>query len=215
VSRFDLIVFDMDGVLTDSSAGHARAYSDLWSRLGISGPSYSAIMGRATAEAIAEQTRHLDPTAEQIAEWTRFKQERAREYLADGPVTFPDTIEVLEALAAGGFALAVGTSASRDTAHLLLERAGILPLVRTVVTRDDVRHGKPAPDTFVLAVTRSGDDPRRTLVVEDSLAGLEAADAAGAWSAAVRTKCEFSGERFLGNYPDLRALLPALGMETA
>jgi len=206
MARFSLIIFDMDGVLADSSPCHARAYQDLWKEVGVEGPRYDSIMGRPTGEVIREITRDLAPTTEQEEQWIRFKQERARVYLQKETVTFPDTREVLEKLTASGTAIAVGTSASRETAELLLRQIGVLPLIPVLVTSDDVREGKPAPDTYLEALRRSGGDPDRTLVVEDSLSGLRAATAAGTWSAAVRNNLGFSGPRFLGNFPDLRSL---------
>jgi hypothetical protein len=53
-------------------------------------------MGRPTGEVIREITRDLAPTTEQVEQWVRFKQERARAYLQKETVTFPDTREVLE-----------------------------------------------------------------------------------------------------------------------
>jgi len=206
MARFSLIIFDMDGVLADSSPCHARAYQDLWKEIGVEGPGYDSIMGRPTGEVIREITRDLAPTTEQVEQWVRFKQERARAYLQKETVTFPDTREVLEKLTASGTAIAVGTSASRDTAELLLRQIGVLPLIPVLVTSDDVREGKPAPDTYLEALRRSGGVPDRTLVVEDSLSGLKAAAAAGTWSAAVRNNLGYSGPRFLGNFPDLRSL---------
>lgn len=206
MARFSLIIFDMDGVLADSSPCHARAYQDLWKEVGVEGPRYDSIMGRPTGEVIREITRDLAPTTEQEEQWIRFKQERARVYLQKETVTFPDTREVLEKLTASGTAIAVGTSASRETAELLLRQIGVLPLIPVLVTSDDVREGKPAPDTYLEALRRSGGDPDRTLVVEDSLSGLRAATAAGTWSAAVRNNLGYSSPRFLGNFPDLRSL---------
>jgi len=206
MARFSLIIFDMDGVLADSSPCHARAYQDLWKEVGVEGPAYDSIMGRPTGEVIREIIRDLRPTSEQVELWIRFKQERARAYLQKGTVTFPDTREVLERLTASGTAIAVGTSASRDTAELLLRQIGVLPLIPVLVTSDDVGEGKPAPDTYLEALRRSGGVPDRTLVVEDSLSGLRAATAAGTWSAAVRNNLPYSDPRFLGNFPDLRSL---------
>ena len=206
MARFSLIIFDMDGVLADSSPCHARAYQDLWKEIGVDGPRYESIMGRPTGEVIREFTRDLAPTTEQVEQWVRFKQERARAYLQKETVTFPDTREVLEKLTASGTAIAVGTSASRDTAELLLKQIGVLPLIPVLVTSDDVREGKPAPDTYLEALRLSGGVVDRTLVVEDSLSGLRAATAAGTWSAAVRNNLSYSGARYLGNFPDLRSL---------
>ena len=156
MARFSLIIFDMDGVLADSSPCHARAYQDLWKEIGVEGPRYDSIMGRPTGEVIREITTDLEPTPEQVDQWIRFKQERARAYLQKETVTFPDTRAVLEKLKASGTAIAVGTSASRDTAELLLRQIGVLPLIPVLVTSDDVREGKPAPDTYLEALRRSG-----------------------------------------------------------
>ena len=62
MARFSLIIFDMDGVLADSSPCHARAYQDLWKEIGVEGPRYDSIMGRPTGEVIREVTRDLAPT---------------------------------------------------------------------------------------------------------------------------------------------------------
>jgi HAD superfamily hydrolase (TIGR01509 family) len=60
-----------------------------------------------------------------------------------------------------------------------LETSGLAPLFRTVVTADDVVHGKPAPDMFLLAAKLLGLAPERCLVFEDAVLGLQAARAAG------------------------------------
>ena len=179
MARFSLIIFDMDGVLADSSPCHARAYQDLWKEVGVEGPRYDSIMGRPTGEVIREITRDLAPTTEQEEQWIRFKQERARVYLQKETVTFPDTREVLEKLTASGTAIAVGTSASRDTAELLLRQIGVLPLIPVLVTSDDVREGKPAPDTYLEACAALGVAPADALAIEDSPHGVSAAKAAG------------------------------------
>ena len=210
MSRFQLVIFDMDGVLTDSSPGHARAYQDLWRRIGIKGPAYDAIRGRPTGEVIAELTSALLPDREQLEEWVRFKQDQARRYLSEEPATFPDTVASLVALQKAGMRLAVGTSASRQTTELLLAQDGILSMLDVLVTSEDVSRGKPAPDTYQLALERTKVPASDALVVEDSVAGLQAAAATGAWTAAVRAQCQFAHPLFLGNYPDLRALLMAL-----
>ena len=72
------LIFDMDGVLVDTSAGHARAYQDLWERCGVTGPPYARIAGRPTREVVEHFTRELAPTPAAIEEWAAFKQQRAR-----------------------------------------------------------------------------------------------------------------------------------------
>ena len=209
-ARFSLIVFDMDGVLTDSSAGHARAFAELWSEIGVSSPpAYAEIMGRPTEPVVREFTSHLNPAEADIDRWVAFKQERARRYL-NAMESFPDALPTVAALHHEGVGLALGTGASRRTADQLLAHAGLAAFFPVVVTGDDVRLGKPAPETFTLAIERSGGKPDSTLVIEDSLAGLAAGLAAGAWAASVRTGEKVKHDRFIGAFPDLAALLPLI-----
>jgi HAD superfamily hydrolase (TIGR01509 family) len=60
-----------------------------------------------------------------------------------------------------------------------LELAGLAPLFKVVVTADDVVHGKPAPDMFLLAAQQMGVPPEKCLVFEDAEPGMRAAEAAG------------------------------------
>ena len=77
------LIFDMDGVLVIPAALHARAYQDLWERCGI-GARVQRHCRTAHARKWSEKcTRDLAPSASALAEWVAFKQERAREYLAD------------------------------------------------------------------------------------------------------------------------------------
>jgi HAD superfamily hydrolase (TIGR01509 family) len=206
VNELDLVVFDMDGVLTDSTPSHARAYQDLWTELGITGPAYEDISGWRTAEAVLAHTRQLRPTAAQLAQWTRFKQVRARAYLEEAPTVFPDVTPTLERLRRRGLRFAVGTGASRETANALLGRAGLLRWFTAIVTADDVARGKPAPDTFQAAVSAAGATAGRSLVIEDSTAGLVAGAAAGTRTASVRSGVRIDSPAFLGAFPDLETL---------
>lgn len=208
--RFDLVVFDMDGVLTDSTGCHARAFADLWGLAGISDPpSYAAIAGRRTDSVVREYTARLSPAASQVEAWTRFKQERAREYLQTS-AAFPDAVPVLRELTRLGYSLALGTGASKATARMLLAQSGLAPLLPVLVTADDVGEGKPDPETYVRAIALAGGTADRSLVVEDSAAGLLAGAGAGAATAAVRTGEVISDRRFLGTFPDLTSLLVVL-----
>jgi HAD superfamily hydrolase (TIGR01509 family) len=210
VARFSLIVFDMDGVLTDSSGGHARAYDDLWADIGLAHPPpYSQISGRPTEPVVRELTAELHPSEEDIRRWVEFKQVRAREYLGQLAI-FADALPVVSALAGEGFRLALGTSASRVTSRMLLQQAGLDRFFSVMVTGDDVKKGKPAPDTFAQAIEQSGATPPQSLVIEDSSAGIAAGLAAGAFVASVRTGERASHPRFLGAYDDLAALLPVI-----
>jgi sugar-phosphatase len=78
----------------------------------------------------------------------------------------------------------VVTSADVSLAQIRLAAAQISPAL--LVTIDDVRHGKPDPEGYLLAARKLGADPRRCLVVEDAEAGVAAGRAAGAVVAGLR-----------------------------
>ena len=75
--------------------------------------------------------------------------------------------------------VAVASGGTRDVVQSTLSKTGLAPLFPIVVTADDVEHGKPAPDMFLLAAKRMGVVPASCLVFEDGQPGIEAAEAAG------------------------------------
>lgn len=212
--RFDLVIFDLDGVLVASDAAHARAYDELWARLGIAGAPYREVAGRRTRDVVAEECARagVDPDLEASV---RFKQDRARALLMTEPVMFDDTPAALARFARAA-RLAVGTGASRETAELLLARVGARDAFERVVCADDVARGKPAPDVYAELLRGAGVAPERALVVEDSTAGVAAALAAGAHVALVRNVANVAlperEPRVLGAFADLAALADALGL---
>jgi HAD superfamily hydrolase (TIGR01509 family) len=92
----------------------------------------------------------------------------------------PGALELLDALAAAACPMAIVTSSSRRSADAHLGLAGIRSRFDTILTRDDVRRGKPSPDLYLLAAARLGVTPHTCVAVEDSNHGVTAAHAAGA-----------------------------------
>jgi HAD superfamily hydrolase (TIGR01509 family) len=207
------LVFDMDGVLVQTSGCHERAFLDLWRQCGIQGPPYSAIAGQSTREVVRQYTRPLAPSPQAVEEWIAFKQMRAREYIRTEPVVFDEVLPCLNACRRTGVGMAVATGASRSTTGILLQRAGIRDFFQFVLTSEDVRNGKPDPEIYQAAVARAGAAPGETMVVEDSLSGLEAAAAASTYVACVRSGLSIRSPFFFGAYGNLVDLTRAVGIE--
>jgi HAD superfamily hydrolase (TIGR01509 family) len=202
-------IFDMDGVLVDTCACHARAYRDLWDRCGVEGPPYAEIAGRPTAEVVAERLgSHPASRAELVA----FKQGSARRYLRSEAVVFEDVRPVLDALDRSGVGMCVATGASRETAEMLLAQADIVRYFRFVLTAEDACAGKPDPEIYRSAVERAAVRAEHALVVEDSASGLEAAVAAGVPVACVRSGLTVDSPFFRGVFPTLREWARSLGL---
>ena len=126
---------------------------------------------------------------------------------------FAGAVPLLQDLRARGWRLALATSTERPRMAARLANTGILELFDAAVTGDEVVHGKPAPDIFLLAARRVGVEPGRCWVVEDSLAGVEAGLAGGMRVAAVAGTFEAvelaAADRVVGDLAELGAWLAA------
>lgn len=167
----DAVLFDLDGVLIDSTSCIRRHWATWASQHGLD---ISEVMrvahGLRTIETMRLVAPHLDVEAEA-------ERHTVREIAdTDGVVAIEGALELLSALP--GDAWAVVTSGSAELATARLRRAG-LPVPAILVTADDVQRGKPAPDPYLLGAARLGLPVERCVAVEDAPAGLQSARAAG------------------------------------
>lgn len=209
----DLVIFDLDGVLVDSSRCHEIAYGRLWELCEVMAPDYSTIAGRRTVQVVEEYTVALSPSREQIEWWVNFKQSEARRLQANELSVFEDAVPVLRALYRHGRTLAIATGASQESAGLALSRLGFEEIFDAVVTGDDVENGKPNPEVILEIVHRTGIPVDRSLVIEDSIAGLFAALTAGAKAACVRTGLTVDHPHFVGSFSDLRSWMAGMRID--
>jgi len=171
------IVFDLDGVLVDSTAVVERAWRRWAGERGVPADDVLAIAhGRPSREVIAAFAPALDAEAEA----RRLDGWESGETLA----AMPGAAECVAVAQRGPWA--VVTSGGRELAPGRLRAAG-LPVPGVMVTADDVAHGKPDPEPYALAARRLGIPPGECLVVEDAPAGVTAAKRAGMRVLAVAT----------------------------
>ncbi len=175
------VIFDMDGVLVDSY----KAHQESWRRLGreagfeMSEAQFVATFGRTSREIIADFWPHLATTQAQVAAFDARKEELFRAILeADFPA-MDGAGELIDALHAAGYSLAIGSSGPPENVALVIQRLGRREKFAAVVTGMDVTRGKPDPQVFLLAAERLGLPRERCLVVEDAPTGVAAAKAAG------------------------------------
>jgi beta-phosphoglucomutase len=175
------IVLDMDGTMLDTEplykAAWQRAAADFgWA---LDDASYLQLVGRSTADGEDEISRRFGPSfplAHFRMRWPELWRTRVE---AEGIPTKPGLLELLTWVEEHRLPVAVATSSNRDYAAFSLRRAGLAGRVATVVTGDEVDHGKPAPDIYLEAARRLGVDPAHAFAVEDSDAGTLAASRAG------------------------------------
>jgi HAD superfamily hydrolase (TIGR01509 family) len=175
----DAILFDLDGVLIDSSSSIERHWREWAPGHGLEAADIIAVAhGKRTIETMRLVAADLD--WEQEAE--RFTAKEVAD--TDGVSPIPGAAGFLASLPREAWAIV--TSARQDLAQARLQRAG-LPIPGLVVAADDVAEGKPAPEGYLLGAQRMGYLPERCIVVEDSPAGIEAARRAGTTVIAVAT----------------------------
>jgi len=165
------ILFDLDGVLVDSTRAVDREWRSWALRKGVNGDAVMAIAhGVRTIEVIRRVAPHLDADAEA---WEIENEEAGDQ---QGVCVMPGAVAVVRSIPEGGWG--VVTSGTRLLASARLQFCG-LPVPKVLVTADDVAHGKPHPEPYLKGAERLGFKPEDCLVIEDAPAGIESARAGG------------------------------------
>jgi HAD superfamily hydrolase (TIGR01509 family) len=175
------VVFDLDGVLIDSATCHSLAFEAVFRPLGIRDFDYRRYAGWKTANVVEDVLRKagLEPAPQRIAELAAEKSRLAREKLLETNPVAPDTIPVLERLSRE-YRLGLASSGSRASIALFLASNACAYLFQSVLCGDDVKNAKPHPEIYQRTFGALGIDPADALVIEDAVAGIQSARAAGA-----------------------------------
>jgi sugar-phosphatase len=171
--RIDAVLLDMDGTILSSVKAAERVWAAWADRHGLDVAAFlPTIHGVQAIETIRRQgLADVDPETE-AALITQAELDDV-----DGIEAIAGVADFLSALPADRWAIV--TSAPRALALCRIAAAG-LPVPMVMITADDVARSKPAPDGFILAAERLGTSADHCLVLEDSPAGIAAAEAAGA-----------------------------------
>jgi beta-phosphoglucomutase len=179
--RIRAVIFDLDGVLIDSAPYHRAAFEEVFRPLGIDDFDYPRYAGWRTADVVETVLRAAPriPEPELVREMARNKSRIAREKLAAANPVAPDCVAVLEELSRH-YALALASSGSRQSVELFLTANRCASLFGSVLSGDDVKHAKPAPEIYERAFKALHIAPPDGAVIEDAAAGILAAKDAGA-----------------------------------
>jgi len=177
---FQAYIFDCDGTLVDSMPLHYVAWCEALklhdSPFEFTEEEFYAHAGIKEQDVVrilnAKHGTHIDPVSVDEAKAHIFRQ-RIPEVQAVQPVA-----EFAKAMF-GRFPIAVASGSEEPTVRGCLEATGLLHLFETIITPKYVKHGKPAPDMFLLAAECLGVPASECLVLEDGNSGIQAAAAAG------------------------------------
>lgn len=175
------VVFDMDGVISDTERLHVESEAILLSRFGLDAGAvlgdgrYRGVPDRQFfGEVVANHGLTADIDALIADKWALMAG------CADGAITaIPGALELIAALRGRRFLLGLASSSPRPFIDRVLRCLGLSDAFGVIVSSDDVRRGKPDPEIFLTVAERLGVPPSACVVIEDSDSGMRAARRAG------------------------------------
>ncbi|UCD70886.1 MAG: HAD family phosphatase [Syntrophobacterales bacterium] len=174
------IIWDLDGVIVDSAPFHLEAWQKFTAVRGIvfTHRDFKRTFGMKNEDIFVrifgeELERGL------LKIWSDEKEERFRQLIQGKVKPFPGVRTLLRNLDTGGYKQAVASSAPLKNIHLILDTLTITDFFNTIISGEEVAMGKPHPEAFLKAAKGMSLIHSRCLVIEDAVAGIEAAKSVG------------------------------------
>lgn len=206
------VIFDLDGVIISTDEQHYQGWKALTDKLGI--PFNREVnnrfrgVSRMACMDIIEEISGRTFTQEEKVEHATWKNDYYRNLLGEmSPADLSDEVKsTLDALRAKGLKLAIGSSSKN--AKFILERIGLADYFDAISDGTNIVRSKPDPEVFLKAAEFLGLEPADCLVVEDAVAGVEAAHAGGMKAAAVGDAARKNyGDYVLTSFSELLKIL--------
>jgi HAD superfamily hydrolase (TIGR01509 family) len=211
------LLFDFDGVIADTENVHVAAWQRTFAALGWEVA--DDVCARAAEEDdrdfLASLFTERGIAGGDVAGWALRKQELAIALLTDSPRIYPGVAALAQAVR-GRVALAVVTGTWRANVEAVLGATGLAGAFDLIVAKEDVAAVKPAPDCYALALKRLRVAPAAAVALEDSPAGIAAAQGAGVRCVAVghrRPRGDWIGSaEYLADLAETAGVLAVLGL---
>ena len=183
------VIWDVDGTLVDTAELHFQAWLTLAGQLRkpFTRADFAATFGLRNPD-IIHQLFGRQFTDKEVAELGERKEVSYRAAAQQhGVGLLPGARALLEGLQAAGFKQAIGSSAPRENLDLILNLTHTKTFFQAIVSVEDIQRGKPDPQVFQIAADKLAERYDHCLVLEDAVAGVQAAKAAGMKCIAVRS----------------------------
>ncbi len=189
------VIWDLDGVIIDSAEAHLKSWHRLAQEEGLpfSDDQFWATFGWRNDTIIPTLWGSMPP--ERLRALADRKEAYFREFVRDTAAPLPGAIELLSSLHDAGYAQALASSTPIENIELISQVLGLKRYLSVFVSGETVARGKPAPDIFLKAVAELHVAPAQSLVIEDAVAGVEAAHAGGMRCLAVAGNRDLPGLR--------------------
>jgi beta-phosphoglucomutase family hydrolase len=181
-------IFDMDGTLVDNMQFHTIAWQKMLDENGITANANNFLVKTA-----GKTNREIIPTVfgnvseEKLIELADRKEFLYRESFLPHRKTVEGTIEFLTESQRLGIKMAVATAAPIANMEFILDGLDLRKFFDAITTAEDVKHGKPNPEVFIVSAKKLGVNPTNSIVFEDAIGGFEAAHRAGMKSIGIST----------------------------
>jgi len=174
------ILWDMDGVISDSYPLHYASWQETFARRGvqISKRDFTGLFG-ARNDFIVKTVMGNALADDEITQIVQEKEETFRQKATGRIKPFPGVLRLLKALKQGNFKLGLVSSAPAQNIELVVNELDLTDIFDCMVSGQEVSESKPSPQIFLCGAHKLGASPDDCLVIEDSPLGVKAARAAG------------------------------------
>ena len=174
-------IWDLDGTLVDTERNHYKAWRALLAEHGrdLDYETFRPTFGRRNDDVLTDHFG-FDPSANSIADLSEQKEELFQASIEREGVRFlPGALDLVSHFSTMSVPQAIASSAPLGNIELILRVSGIASHFAVLVSSEEVKHGKPAPDIFLKAADHLELPAARCVVLEDSPAGVQGGQAAG------------------------------------
>lgn len=207
-------IFDQDGLLFDTEKIYQRSWIEAGALQGIAiDPDFPKQFSGISPAAIALMAKARYPRLDADAYCRNAVSLAWDKQLAQTPEMKKGLIEILTFCRVRGIKTAIASGSTARIVKHNIESAGIAGFFDAIVTGDEVEHGKPSPDIFLLAASKIALDPSECVVFEDAFSGIRGAAAAGCKAVMIPDQVQPTDEisAICSVYPDLAAAIAAFG----
>jgi HAD superfamily hydrolase (TIGR01509 family) len=200
------VVLDIDGLMVDTEPISRLAWDRVLERYGriLDDDLHTRIIGYRIDESVIMIIDEYDIPASP-AEIKQLKKVEYDQILAHGVPVMPGLYDLVAAINRNGLPWAVATSSPHAHAQEILQQLELSDSCAAIAGGDEVPHGKPAPDIYLLAAKRLGIPPQNCLALEDSPPGCRAALAAGMMTLAIP-----NGDTQKADFPQVHKVFKSL-----
>jgi beta-phosphoglucomutase family hydrolase len=174
------VLWDLDGVIADTAFCHCLSWQQAFVKRGVTftEEQFRHHFGQRN-DLIIRCILGPDVPLDQIQNIAQDKEEFFQQNIVKDLRPFPGVVNLLRLLKEKGIKSSIGSSAPRENIRITLSHLDIENYFQAIASGQDVSEGKPSPQIFLLAAKRLNVDPAHCIVIEDSVAGIEAAKSGG------------------------------------